>query len=231
MEMPHPLDERRMSKWRELVWEKEEAEVQTLAAFYDQYVRKRLEVGTRYLTFRLLEDTRGEPFHGSFVGSITMLKEHYDRSPNKLFVQYNLVPYLAVGMSHDRFGAEAWDYGGTDGTAVLKGLLFYLAGRYPNPTPLTPYVEIGIADYSAHFENSPEWGQAGNKKFLLDDPRGKYLGAGCGIELYKGLSLDIYGRRMSVDVTGGYYLNENRQEDIIFTVSHVAYGMGLKYVF
>src|ERR1039458_2021791 len=88
------------------------------------------EIGTRITSTILTEDHRGQPFNGSFVGSITMLKEAQDYWPDKVYVQYRFLPAFAFGVSWDRFGAEAWDFGGTDGTIWSEGPMAYLSARY-----------------------------------------------------------------------------------------------------
>jgi hypothetical protein len=200
--------------------------------FYAAYLHDRLEVGVRSLGLKLEEKHRGEAFEDSFVGSITLLREEQDRALNRFFLQYKPLPYLGVGVSRHEFGVEAWDEEGTDGTVELEGPLFYLLACLPNRSRLTPYVEAGIVDYAVRFERSPEWGQLGNKQIVLDDTRGRYFGFGCDLYLFKGLCLDFYRRQVDVDdVTGAFYLNSEKWDDAIFTVSHASYGFGLKYVF
>ena len=201
--------------------------------FYTNYVEYRLEIGTRMEYFTLLEDKRGEPYHGSFVGSITMLKEDQKYSPTRFYAQYRITPFFGAGVSYDRIGAEAWDSGGTDGTAVLSGPLFYVRGCYSNSTMYTPFCELGTAFYSAKFCNSSDWGQAGNKRFDLDleNSLGYYGAIGCDIQVQDQLAIDLYGRYMHVNVDGVYYLNGHKRDDIIFTMSHLALGLGVKFSF
>jgi outer membrane protein W len=200
-------------------------------SFYDSHLKGKLEIGTRATYFMLLEDERGEPFHNSFVGSITILKEDEDYLPIKLFAQYLINPMVGLGLSYDEFGSEAWDYGGTDGTTVLSGPLLYVLGRYPNSTAFTPFCEAGVALYSAKFEEDAGWGKSNNKEFVLDDPMGIYVAVGCDWQVYENWSVDIYSRYMNVDVDGVYMMNGERQEDIIFTTSYLALGLGVKYAF
>jgi len=191
----------------------------------------RLEAGTRTLCFILLQDTRGTRFHDSFVGSITKLKEDQDFTPTRLYVQYKIRPFFGIGASYDKFGAEAWDDGGTDGTAVLSGPLFYVLGCYPNSTALTPFCELGTAFYSTHFDHSSTWGTQGNKRILLDNTSGYYVSLGCDMQVRKHLEVNIYGRYMNVDDVGVFMLNEKRRDDVILTVSHLALGLGMNYCF
>jgi len=194
-------------------------------------VGDQLEAGTRSMYFILLQDHRGTPFHNSFVGSITTLKEDQNFVPSRLFVQYKISPFFGIGGSYDRFGAEAWDEGGTDGTAMLSGPLLYLLGCYPNATAFSPFCEIGTAFYSAKFRNSSTWGTEGNKMMNLNNTHGYYGALGCDIEVRKQWAINIYGRYMNVDVDGVFMLNGKKREDIIFTTSHLDFGLGVKYSF
>ena len=203
----------------------------TRDSFIESQAKGKFEIGTRITHIILLEDTRGEPFHDSFVGSVTMLKEDQDYLPIKLYVQYRFLPALAAGVSYDRFGAKAVDYGGSDGTSWMSGPLVYLSGRYINDSRFTPYGELGVAFYSGKFENAPGWGSEGNKHFYLNDSQGFYVAAGCGMSLDDNWSADFYGRYMNLDVDGEYMMNGHHQEDILFTMSHVALGLGVKYSF
>lgn len=196
--------------------------------FLSSYIENKLEIGTRITHVVLLEDSRGEPNNGSFVGSITMLKEDQDYLPTRFYVQYKITPCFGVGVSYDRVGAEAWDYGGTDGTTVLSGPLLYLLGCYPNSTKFTPFCELGAAFYSAKFEESGGWGKVGGKEFVLDNTQGFYLAAGCDWLLHEQFALDIYGRYMNVDVDGVFNPDG---EDIIFTMSNLTFGLGAKFIF
>lgn len=198
-------------------------------SFFDSHVAGRFEVGTRVLYYFLLEDT--SPEGDSFVGSVTMLESDQDYLPTRLFVQYKFTPVVGVGLSYDELGVEAWDTGGTDGTTVLSGPLLYLLGRYPNSTAFTPYGEIGTAFYFAKFEEDPGWGKTNNKEFVLDDPLGLYLALGCDWQANENWAVGAYSRYMNVDVEGKYMLNGSKRDDILFTSSNLAVGLGVKYLF
>ena len=198
--------------------------------FYNSYIANKLEIGTRITHVVLLEDSRGEPYNGSFVGSITMLKEDQDYLPTKFYVQYKFMPCLGIGLSYDRVGAEAWDHGGTDGTTVLSGPLLYLLGCYPNSTKFTPFCELGAAFYSADFDAASGWSMPG-KDFVLDNTQGFYLALGCDWQIMEQFSVNVYGRYVDSDVDGVYTHPVNSDEDIIFTMSHLAFGVGAKFTF
>ena len=187
-----------------------------------------LEAGTRILLVTLLEDKRGEPNNGSFVGTVTMLKEDQSLIPFRPFIQYSFSPCFGVGLSYDRVAAEAWDQEGTDGTTVLTGPLVYLLGRYPNESQFTPFCELGVAKYDVRF--AAVSGRK-NKDFVLEDPQGIYMALGCDMLLLENWSIDFYGRYMNVDVDGDYYLNGEWWSPILFTMSHLSLGAGAKYTF
>lgn len=199
-------------------------------SFFESHIAGKVEVGTRMMSFILLEDT--SPEGDSFVGSITMLREDQDYLPIRLFVQYKITPMVGVGLSYDKVGVEAWDKGGTDGTTILSGPLLYVMGRYPNSTAFTPFCELGSAFYSAKFEEDPGWANSANsKEFVLDDPQGYYLAIGCDWPADENWAVEVYGRYMNVDVKGEYMLNGHKRDDILFTSSNLAFGLGVKYSF
>jgi len=202
---------------------------------YYKYVVKRLEVGTRITHLTLLDDTRGTPYSGSFVGTVTQLREDQDFAPVKFYIQYKVKPYFGLGLSYDKVAAEAGDWGlhgagtgGSDGTAKLSGPLVYLLGCYPTSTKFTPFCEVGTAFYSASFDYSGTL----DKAFLLNSAKGFYLAVGCDWDLEEQFSVNVFGRYMHVsDVTGSYYLNDTKQDNIIFTMSNLTFGLGAKFIF
>lgn len=207
--------------------------------FYNSFIKNRLEIGTRILHGSLLDDTRGQPFNGSFVGSVTMLRDNQDLLPTRFYVQYKILDYLGVGVSYDKISAAAGDWGiegdgtgGSDGDVNLSGPLFYLLGCYPNSTKFTPFCEAGMGVYSAKFDADAAWGSTNDKRFELNSTKGIYFGAGCDFEVTDHFSVNAYGRYMKIDdVTGDYMLLGNKQSDIIFTMSYMAFGIGAKYAF
>ncbi len=190
------------------------------------------EVGTRYLNDSLQDKTRGKRFVGSFVGSITELKNKQDDVPDKVFAQGRIMDWpVWAGLSYDRVRAMTWD-GATDGNVDLRGVIPYVQGVWANSTRFTPYAEVGFAWYQSKFDADPGWSQGGTHVMNLDNTTGVEIGAGTGIRIYKNLAADIYLRYMKVnDVTGVYTLNGSKEDDIVFTMSYVAYGLGVTYVF
>ena len=191
-------------------------------------------IGTRVTHFELQDDKRGTRFNDSFMGSITELKNEQNDTPNKPFVQYRLVnsPFW-IGVSYDRYSGDTWDGGGSDGSVVLEGLIPYVQARWENTTRLVPYIEAGLAFYDVNFDESEGWSNDGSRDVRLDDSvMGMEIAGGLAVRVYKGLSLDLYARYMDVDdINGAYYINGDRDGDAIFTMSYVAYGVGLQYQF
>jgi hypothetical protein len=191
-------------------------------------------IGTRWTRFELLDDTRGTPNNGSFMGTITMLKDDQDDTPNKLFAQYRLFEsWCWIGLSYDHVRAAAWDEGGTDGSVDLEGFIPYVQARWENTTLVVPYVEAGLALYNVDFEESSGWSADGQRSVKLDDSvTGMEIAGGAAVRVYKNLSIDFYAQYMNVeDITGKWYDFGEPFGDVIFTMSHVTYGIGAQVQF
>lgn len=203
----------------------------------------RLAFGTRVLKLKLQRSRKGEPFEDSFVGSINKLSPVQDRNPNRLFVQYAVMPYVGIGYQRDRLEIktlttmppeERVDERNTDGNVVMRGRLPYLFLRVPNPTPVTPFVEFGKAQYRNAFRADPDWYDGGKRNFILaSSSETDYWGAGVQIEICEHFFLDAYYRAMDIDVPGEYHFkgDDRLPEPFVFTLKHKAYGMGAMFRF
>ncbi len=191
-------------------------------------------IGTRITRFELQDDSRGTRFNNSFMGSVTEIKDEQDDMPNKLFVQYQMVgsPFW-IGVSYDHLKAETWDGSGSDGSVEIDGFIPYVQARWENETRAVPYAELGLAFYQTGFNESEGWSDGGRRTVDLDgNVMGMEIAGGVSINVYKGLSVDLYVRYMDVeDITGSYSIDGRREGDVIFTMSHTAYGLGLEYRF
>jgi len=199
-------------------------------------------IGTRYTHFKLKDKTRGEPFNGSFVGTITQIDEEQDNVPNKLYIQYRLpkVP-VWLGVSYDHARAVTMDDGngdgivdhlGGDGSVDLPGYIAYVQADWENSTRLMPYVQLGYAFYQSEFKPNANWSDSGRRQMNLKDTTGTELAGGVAVRLYKNWSADLFAQLMTVkDVKGDYVLNGQKQQDIIFTMSYMAYGAGVSCTF
>ncbi len=205
-------------------------------------------VGTRYTQYTLQDSKRGKPRDGSFFGTITEITEDQDDEPNKVFIQYRLFRSpVWIGASYDHViavtmddsdGDGVPDTGGGDGYEELTGYILYLQAAWDNKTRLVPYAQVGKGYYEAEFVPNA-WG-AGGQRWVESDSHvsGVELGGGLNIQLYKGLSADLFAKYMKIDdIEGEWYYGGNNEQDgkrggaYIMTMSYVAYGLGLNYRF
>lgn len=196
------------------------------------------QIGTRYTKIQLQDKTRGEPFNGSFVGSLTEIKEEQDSIPNKVYIQGRLPKTPCwIGVSYDHARARTMDDGdgdgipdtkGGDGYVDIQGYIPYLQLALANKTRLTPYLQVGYAFYQSKFDAFPSWSNGGRKAMNLDSTSGVEFGGGVHVRIYNNWAADIFAKSMQVDdVKGDYTMDGNKQSDVIFTMSYVAYGAGV----
>ncbi len=191
-------------------------------------------IGTRIIHFELQDDTRGTKFNNSFMGSITEIKDEQDYTPDKVFVQYRIVKSpVWVGITYDHVRAETQDEGGTDGSVDIGGWIPYVQGRWENETIAVPYIELGFAFYRVRFEESEGWSNDGDRYVALDhDVMGMEIAGGVSLQVYEGLSVDLYARYMDIDdINGTYYIGGNPDGDAVYTMSYIGYGIGVQYQF
>lgn len=206
--------------------------------FVDTWKKPSFQIGTRVQQVKLQDTTRGEPYNGSFVGSITEITEDQDSTPDKIYLQARLPKTpLWVGVGYDHVRAQTMDdsngdgipdTNGGDGFVDISGFIPYLQAAWDNETRFTPFVEIGYAFYECKFDAYENWSNGGQKEMVLDSTTGFELAAGVGIRLYRNLSADIYFRQMKVDdITGVYKMNGQDRDDIVYTMSYTSVGAGL----
>lgn len=195
-----------------------------------------IEVGTRILHVNLLDDSQGTTEEDSFIGSLTGLDADQNYSPVRPYVQV-LLPRknmrYGVGMSYDHMEVATVDDGGGDGDIDMTSLHLYLVAAYTGNARISPYGEVGVAFYDNSFEPHADWSEDGKRTFKLDSSTAPYLAAGCTIRMDEHWSLDVYLRYVDVDVDGHYVFrgDERDPDPFTFTLEHLAYGLGLKYVF
>ena len=195
-----------------------------------------LTLGVRAFHVRLLESRQGRPYEDSFIGSIYKLEANQDTSTFRPYAQVvvRIGPvFLGGGLSSAELDVTTVDEGGGDGDIRMDSRMQYFVAAWPNSTPLLPYIEIGKARYDNHFDPLPDWSQEGRREFQLEDSEATYVAGGCLVEVYQGLSIDLYVRRVDVDIDGIYIFrgDDRENEPFTFTLEHIAYGFGLAYTF
>jgi len=196
-----------------------------------------VSLGTRILYVSLLADTKGIPFHNSFGGSIYKLDADQNYLPLRPYAQVTTrvgAAELGLGLSYDHLLAAATiDNEGGDGDIQMESLMFYLVAAYPNKTRFTPFGEVGLAAYWNSFDPDPDWSRNGYREFDLDDSIAPYLAGGCDIAIAGNFSANLYIRYVDVDVDGVYIFRGDARppQPFTFTLEHIAYGVGVKYVF
>ena len=218
-----------------------EDEIVAGSAFYENWIEDRLSLGTRVLWYSLTDTKKGEPFEGSFLGSIYKTDEVQDNAPIYAYLNYAITKYFGVGISYDQFKIKTLDNGAGDGTFDINGPITYLFAQYPNDSFVTPFAEIGAAFYSVSFDARDEWTYGGGdgttvrRRFDPDNTVGFALGGGLDFEIYKGLTANLYVRYVSMDFDVNYYFSPysttTPQEKGNFVGDQVAYGLGIGYRF
>ena len=177
--------------WKEKFSEKAAATwVQTKEAhkkYYPEYIQGHLEIGTRSTHYIFTDDTQGEPWKGSFLGTLNEVHESQNYAPIKVFLQYKITPNFGIGTAYDQFkaatGSSPNGEEGGDGTFTLKGMYFYLLGTYPNESRFTPFVELGFVRYSSDFEEKDWWYDNGTRVINTESEVGSVFAIGCDIRL------------------------------------------------
>jgi opacity protein-like surface antigen len=215
------------------------------SGFFARFVRTHLTIGARVSRF-WLEDTRRSSANGydnlnqagNFLGSLWGLdaQQHYFPNP---FMEYRVTSGFGAGIAYDQARAKTLDW--TDNTARLatagdgdveiRGLQYYVFGRYRNRTRFTPYANVGIARYRSRFFVSPDWLIPG-RHFEVDDTKGWFVSGGCNVALSRHLGLDALYRHSQLDaVIGRAFFNPRRHRSGAFPMRNDLIGAGLFYAF
>jgi len=171
----------------------------------------KLFIGARVYHFELSDTRRSQNnkysnnnIAGNFIGSVWGLDEEQDYFP-RLYVEWAFSPYLHLGLTYDHVRAATVDWANdeksatsTDGDVEVWGPLLYAAGRLPNDTIFTPFLELGWAEYFASFDVNPAWAAVGpGYRFEVDDTSGYFFGLGVDVEFADNWSVNLYWRQMS----------------------------------
>lgn len=197
----------------------------------------RFELGVRCLGVWLTEDRKGEPFHGSYIGSIYKLKAKQNWAPIHPYVQAKFATaggvWLGIGAAYSHLEVQTLDNGGGDGDIVTDAALAYLLLERPIGSWFRPYAEIGGGIAFNSFDATDDWGSGHLREFDLDNSGVFLAAAGCAFDLTSHISLDAHVRYLYGEVDGKYiYRGDSRPDtDFTFPISHVAAGIGASYVF
>jgi opacity protein-like surface antigen len=215
------------------------------SGFFGRFVATHLTIGARATHFWLKDTRRSGPNGldnlnqaGNFLGSLWGLdaQQHYFPNP---FLEYRVISAFGAGIAYDQARAKTLDW--TDNTARLatagdgdveiRGVQYYVFGRYRNRTRLTPYANVGIARYRSRFFVSPDWATPG-RHFEVDDTNGWFFSGGCSVALGRHLGLDALYRHSQLEaVVGRAFFNRNRHRSGAFPMRNDLIGAGLFYAF
>ncbi|HXB57526.1 MAG TPA: hypothetical protein VN461_22380 [Vicinamibacteria bacterium] len=212
--------------------------------FFGRWVANRLTTGARVTHF-WLQDTRRSDANGydnlnqtgNFLGSLWGLdaQQHYFPNP---FVEYRIISAFGAGIAYDQARAKTLDWGDVqhtitagDGDVEIRGLQFYVFGRFRNRTRVTPYANLGFGRYWSRFFVSPGWALPG-RRFEVDDTRGWVFSGGCSVALVRHLGLEtLYHHSQLEAVTGRAYFNRNHHRSGAFPMQNDVLSAGLLYGF
>ncbi len=216
------------------VWTAHAAAATSIAAS----LQDRFSVGVRYTYFDFTGGTeRMFAQSGEFIGgftegiSIDRLDEIQNSSPT-LYGRCRVFKYVAIEVGQEKLRGDARTYyGHSDGELDVDGLSLQILGTLPNRTPFEPYVGAGVAFLDAEFDHAP-WGQGVHIIDTEDGTRGLVASAGCGIRLWKGLSIDIIVRYMQADIDAHFHwVPDDRHYYWTFPIDNWAGQAGVKWTF
>ena len=216
--------------------------------FYETYIRNRLVVGTRIITFSLSDDDVS-------LGTINKLNYIQDHAPNKIFLNYLMNPYWGFELSYDKIEAETRTSDGkSDGDVEMSGPILSIFGRYPNDTGFVPYGGIGLAVFDGDFSEEAHWAlgypnpqayvDAGSpstplggrtRSISVDSYTGTVIYLGVVWEFWENWAADVLFRYMDMEADSTFTgKGRNNVENVIsdtFDLSNTAYGLGIRYTF
>ncbi len=214
------------------------------SSLVERWIEGRLSIGLRASHFWLEDSRRSDAqgydngnLSGNFLGSLWGLdpEQRYLPSP---FLEYRVVSSFGVGTAYDRARVRTLDWGNDahtvtagDGDFDIRGLQVYAFGRYSGWTRVTPYAQLGFAQYWSRFFVSPGWAAPG-RRFVVDGTEGWLATAGVRLALGRHAGVDLQYRHLDVaDVAGRAYLRNNHYRAGGFPVRSDWLGVGLAYAF
>ncbi len=220
-------------------------------AHWAAWAREHLDVGTRVTRFTL-DDARG-----TVVGTINRLEEQQSLLPVKAFADVWFGRYAGLQFAWDSVRAEtstAFD-GHSDGDFAAGGPVAAVIARWRNRSRVTPYAGVGYAWFGGSFEAATWWelgyatygdwvslGRPGTprnsrrREIAVDDPSGPVYLLGLDVRVKEPWSIDLLVRHAELDLAGRYRITQRGatlDDRGAFTVSlsHTAYGLGVRYGF
>lgn len=207
------------------------------AKAYRYLIHQKLDIGVRTTKHRLRETDRGEPFDGSFIGSIDQLRLLPNESPRyHLVIRYAPIPYAGIGYQTDKLVIRTQTSiprerrmgdRDTDGNLVIDGRMPFVFVRYNWRGWIEPYAEYGRAKYDNSFDPDLEWFADGRRQFVVEDTKASYWSFGLGITIQRHIVIDIYTRNIDMDIDAVYYFrgDDRDPEPFVFPASHRTQGI------
>jgi outer membrane protein W len=208
---------------------------------FGDFLKDRVEIGTRFTFFSLEDSSRGASDH--FFGSIDRLDAVQNFWPVKLFVNYKMNTHWGFDLTWDQIQAKTITKldSHTDGTIKTAGPVLSVFGRYPNSTPFTPYAGVGVTYLFAGFDDDPRWEHPDtnvailDQTFSLDNTWGWVAYVGLSAQLAEHWAADMFVRHMGADVKGKHYVvtadGVGEDDTLKFPLSNDAFGIGVRYAF
>jgi len=223
------------------------------------FLQDRVEIGTRFTAFSLQDDSRPpDPTRErTYVGDINRLEDDQNLAPVKLFADVYLSPYFGVELTYDEVAARTfnWVNNSSDGYLEMSGPIVSLIGRYPIQDVVFPYVGLGYAWMNSSFDREPwwEWGWKSEEEYnaaggqiapsgvyrymIVEDDEAVVYTLGVVVRFTDHLAADVMVRSMDISADALFYrtidgvLSEPDTKRGSFVMDHIAYGLGVRYVF
>lgn len=223
------------------------------------FLHERVEIGTRVTAFHLKDASRpADPNREeTYVGYLNRLDDDQNYAPVKVFADVYVNPYFGAELTYDEVAGRAYNMNGgdSDGYIEMSGPIFSLIGRYPIQDMFYPYVGIGYAWMDATFERAPwwEWGWKSEADYeaagggvastgiyrymIVEDDDAMVYTIGLVVRFTDHLAADVMVRSMDLKADTLFYrtidgvVSEPDTSRGAFVMDHIAYGLGVRYVF
>ncbi len=224
---------------------------ETVSDFYNNYIKGKLQIGTRSVYRLLTKDDsghKGEGFgSGTYLGTIYGLDEKQNLVPSNFYARYLFNKYFGFELAYDKISAETVAFDSyrfvvkTDGDINLSGFAVNLYFCYPNFSKFIPYFAVGVGSYSADFDARNEWTYSpifDNRAYNqmdLSSVTGFSFGVGTEWVFAERWRLDLSVQYLSVDVDGvytGYFDDElYTTQPGHFPMDNISFRLGIAFQF